>query len=96
MFLKTLVVERIAPDGDPQPVPIYQLDSFAMRNFTNNAVFDDTLPVAEGQLQAGSLVPLDQLQSAMEQWFHRKRYLQAGETLRITETRGYFPHTAGT
>ena len=30
------------------PCPIAWIDSFAMRNFTNDAVFDDTLPVGDG------------------------------------------------
>ena len=83
MFLHTLTVERIDTHGEAHPVPIHQLDNFAMRNFTNDAVFDDTLPVGDGQLEAGSLVPLDRLQSAMEDWFRRKQYLAAGEALRI-------------
>ncbi len=37
-----------------QPVPLKWLDSFAMRNFTNDPVFDDTLPLADGLLEAGS------------------------------------------
>lgn len=56
-----------------------------MRNFTNSKIFDDTLPVADGQLEVGNLVPLDPLQTAMEDWFRRKSYLAPGETLRLTE-----------
>ena len=32
-----------------------------MRNFTNDAIFDDTLPVADGLLEVGNRVPLDLL-----------------------------------
>jgi hypothetical protein len=56
-----------------------------MRNFTNDAVFDDTLPVADGLLEAGFRVPLDRLATAMEDWFRRKSYLKPDEQLRITE-----------
>ena len=56
-----------------------------MRNFTNDAVFDDTLPVADGVLEAGLLVPLDLLQERMEAWFRRKGYLSTERCLRITE-----------
>jgi hypothetical protein len=56
-----------------------------MRNFTNDAVFDDTLPVADGRLEAGNRVPLDRLQVAMEDWFRRKGYLKAGESLEVLE-----------
>ena len=56
-----------------------------MRNFTNDAVFDDTLPIADGMLEAGLLVPLDLLQERMEAWFRRKGYLAAEEILKVTE-----------
>jgi hypothetical protein len=56
-----------------------------MRNFTNDPIFDDTLPIADGLLEAGTRVPLDRLHTALEDWFRRKSYLAPGETLRITE-----------
>ncbi len=56
-----------------------------MRNFTNDAVFDDTLPVADGFLRAGNRVPLDRLHPAMQDWLRRKSYIAPNETLRITE-----------
>ena len=85
MFLRRLSVERITAEGNPVPCPVAQIDNFAMRNFTNDAVFDDTLPIADGVLEAGLRVPLDLLQQRMEQWFRRKGYLSAGEALRIQE-----------
>ena len=66
------------------PCPIKWLDNFAMRNFTNDAVFDDTLPTADGVLEIGNRVPLDRLHDAMEDWFRRKGYLQKDEELRVT------------
>ena len=56
-----------------------------MRNFTNDAVFDDTLPAADGLLEAGHRVPLDRLQPAMEDWFRRKGYLKPDERLAVDE-----------
>ena len=56
-----------------------------MRNFTNDAVFDDTFPVGDGVLEAGNRVPLERLQPAMEDWFRRKGYLKAGERLEVVE-----------
>ncbi len=64
---------------------MHWIDNFAMRNFTNDAIFDDTLPVADGLMEAGHLVPLDRLQAAMEDWFRRKGYLKPGEMLVIEE-----------
>jgi len=85
MFLRKLKIERIDAEGQRHPCPIHWIDNFAMRNFTNDAIFDDTLPVADGLLEAGLLVPLDRLQTAMEDWFRRKGYLKPGESLQIEE-----------
>jgi len=85
MFLRKLRIERLDVEGQMHPCPIAWIDNFAMRNFTNDAVFDDTLPVGDGLLEAGFRVPLSQLQIAMEDWFRRKGYLKAEETLRVSE-----------
>jgi hypothetical protein len=85
MFLRKLQIDRLDANGTPHSCPIAWIDNFAMRNFTNDAVFDDTLPVADGLLEAGNRVPLDRLQSAMEDWFRRKGYLKQGEHLRISD-----------
>jgi hypothetical protein len=87
MFVRRLSVERVTPDGRTLPCPIAWIDNFAMRNFTNDAIFDDTLPVADGVLEAGFRVPLDRLAPAMEDWFRRKGYLAADERLIISEIR---------
>lgn len=71
--------------GGPAPCPLKWLDSFAMRNFTNDPVFDDTLPVADGLMEIGSRVPLDRLRDAMEDWFRRKSYLEKGAKLIVKE-----------
>jgi hypothetical protein len=68
-------------NGQRQPCPLKWLDSFSMRNFTNASVFDDTLPVADGLMEIGSKVPLDELRSAMEDWFRKKSYLPKGAVL---------------
>jgi hypothetical protein len=85
MFARRISVERIDAGGARQACPIRQIDNFAMRNFTNDAVFDDTFPSGDGQLEAGYRVPLDRLQAAMEDWFRRKGYLTAGERLEVKE-----------
>ncbi len=87
MFARRLSIQRVDPGGQRHPCPLRWIDSFAMRNFTADAVFDDTLPVADGLLEAGHRVPLDRLQTAMEDWFRRKGYLKAGEGLEITQIR---------
>jgi len=85
MFVRRLSVMRVDAAGQRHACPIGWIDNFAMRNFTNDAVFDDTLPVADGLLEAGHRVPLDRLQPAMEDWFRRKGYLKAGDRLEVIE-----------
>jgi hypothetical protein len=65
--------------------PIKWLDSFSMRNFTNDSIFDDTLPVADGLMRVGTRVPLDRLKEAMEDWFRRKSYLGKEQHLLMEE-----------
>jgi hypothetical protein len=67
------------------PCPLKWLDSFSMRNFTNASVFDDTLPVGDGEMEIGAKVPLDQLRAAMEDWFRRKGYLEKDARLMVIE-----------
>ncbi len=84
MFVRRLSVQRLDAAGERHPCPIHWIDNFAMRNFTNDAVFDDTFPADDGVLEAGTRVPLDRLQAAMEDWFRRKGYLKSGEQLEVT------------
>ena len=85
MFVRKLSIQRVDAAGERHPCPIRWIDNFAMRNFTNDAVFDDTLPIADGLLEAGHRVPLERLQPAMEDWFRRKGYLKPDEKLDIAE-----------
>ncbi|MGA3101222.1 MAG: hypothetical protein ABSD61_05110 [Terracidiphilus sp.] len=87
MFARRLSVNRIDAAGARHACPIRQIDNFAMRNFTNDAVFDDTFPAGDGVLEAGNRVPLDRLRDAMEDWFRRKGYLKAEERLEVMEER---------
>lgn len=83
MFVRKLLIERIDASGARAACPIHWIDNFAMRNFTNDAVFDNTLPIANGLLEAGLRVPLERLHPAMEDWFRRKGYLKAEERLEV-------------
>jgi hypothetical protein len=85
MFSRRLSVERVDAAGERHACPVHWIDNFAMRNFTNDAVFDDTFPAGDGVLEAGPRVPLDRLRAAMDDWFRRKGYLKAGEQLEVTE-----------
>jgi hypothetical protein len=82
MFARKIRVEY-EEDGQQHPCPLKWLDSFSMRNFTNASVFDDTLPVADGLMEIGTQVPVEQLRAAMEDWFRRKNYLPKGARLAV-------------
>ncbi|MGH9476467.1 MAG: hypothetical protein ACRD1C_09045 [Terriglobales bacterium] len=82
MYARKLHVTCVGPQGG-RPAPLRCLDSFAMRSFTGESRFDDTLPVADGLLEAGTQVPLDALRAALEDWFRRKSYLQPGESVKL-------------
>jgi len=84
MFARNIRVQY-EEDGRRQPCPLKWLDSFAMRNFTNDQVFDDTLPTGDGAMEIGARVPLDRLRTSMEDWFRRKSYLPAGAKLVMEE-----------
>jgi hypothetical protein len=88
MYARRLSILRIDSSGARHLCPIAWIDNFAMRNFTNDAVFDHTLPLADGLLEAGTRVPLDRLKLAMEDWFRRKGYLKPEEQLEVLEIRG--------
>ncbi len=85
MFARRVTVNRIDAAGVRYACPIAQIDNFAMRNFTNEAVFDDTFPAGDGVLEIGIRVPIDRLESAMEDWFRRKGYLKPGERLEVQD-----------
>ncbi len=83
--MRRLSIQHVDAEGARHACPLHWIDNFAMRNFTNDAIFDDTLPRADGLLEAGHRVPLDRLRTAMEDWFRRKGYLKANERVEITE-----------
>ncbi len=84
MFARKIRVE-FEENGQRLPCPLKWLDSFSMRNFTNASVFDDTVPVADGRMEIGTNVPLEQLRDAMEDWFRRKSYLPRDSKLLLEE-----------
>ncbi|MGH9486513.1 MAG: hypothetical protein ACRD04_02845 [Terriglobales bacterium] len=84
MYVHKLRVTLSGPEGE-RPCPLRALDSFAMRSFTGETRFDDTLPLADGWLEAGSRVPLPALREALQDWLRRKSYLHPGETVRLED-----------
>jgi hypothetical protein len=71
MFARKIQVDVIRPEG-ARACPIAWLDSFCMRSFTGRSAFDETLPIADGRLEASFQVNLEALQADMEDWLTRK------------------------
>lgn len=77
---------RYGSEGSAKPCPLKWLDNFSMRNFTNDPIFDDTLPVGDGLMEIGTRVPLDRLRDAIEEWFRKKSYLGKNERIIVEES----------
>ena len=71
MFARKIRVEVISREG-PRPCPVAWLDSFLMRSFTGRSAFDETLPVADGEMEASFQVDLEALRIDMQDWLSRK------------------------
>jgi hypothetical protein len=81
MYARKLRAE-IVIGSERRACPLDWLDNFCMRNFTGSAEFDDTLPTAEGKLEAGLRVDPARLASAMGEWF-TKRGKGNGQTVKV-------------
>jgi len=85
VFARKIRIAVVAP-GEPRPCPLAWLDSYSMRSFTGRAAFDETLPAADGILEAGFQVDLEALQADMEDWMTRK-FGQGGQVrLKLAES----------
>lgn len=82
MFANKLRVTLRSDQGE-RACPLRYLDSFAMRSFTGETRFDDTLPTGDGELEVGRRVPIDALRAALDDWFRRKSYLREGEHVEL-------------
>jgi hypothetical protein len=58
--------------GERRPCPLDWLDQFSMRNFTNSADFDDTLPVADGRLEASFRLTPQRFAEGLSAWLTQR------------------------
>jgi hypothetical protein len=58
--------------GERRPCPLEWLDQFCMRNFTNSADFDDTLPIAEGKIEASFHVTPQRFAVGLAAWLTQR------------------------
>jgi len=77
MYAQKFRVEVVAGERR-QAAPLEWLDAFCMRNFTGSAEFDDTLPIAEGEIEASLKVNAERFAAAFGEWL-KKRGKVGGE-----------------
>lgn len=58
--------------SDRKPCPLDWLDQFCMRNFTNSADFDDTLPVADGRIEASFRLTPEKFAEGLRAWLAQR------------------------
>jgi len=58
--------------GVAKPCPLEWLDQFCMRNFTNAAEFDDTLPLADGQLESSFRLTPERFAEGLSAWLTQR------------------------
>lgn len=68
--------------GERRPCPLEWLDQFCMRNFTNSAEFDDTLPVADGKAEASFRLSPERFAEGLAAWL-TQRGRGEGEAVRV-------------
>jgi hypothetical protein len=72
--------------GERKPCPLEWLDQFCMRNFTNSPDFDDTLPVANGRLEASFRLTAERFAEGFSAWLNQ-RGKGEGQTVVVEVTR---------
>ena len=72
--------------GERRDCPLEWLDSFCMRNFTNSADFDDTLPVADGHIQASFRLTPERFAEGLGAWL-TQRGKGEGQAVGVVVTR---------
>lgn len=74
MFARKLRVE-IDEDGHRRLCPLDWLDQCFMRHFTGVSALEETLPVADGLLEAGLGVNLETLTQHFETWLRGRKMI---------------------
>lgn len=90
LFLFSMYAQKFKVDvlirGERSLCPLEWLDQFCMRNFTNSAEFDDTLPVADGQVEASFRLSPDRFAEGLARWL-TQRGKGEGQPVRVEVSR---------
>jgi hypothetical protein len=71
MYAQTFNV-NVVICGESRACPLDWLDQFCMRNFTNSAEFDDTLPVADGRVEASFRLTPERFAEGLGAWLTQR------------------------
>jgi hypothetical protein len=85
MYAQKLKVDVLI-HGERKPCPLEWLDQFCMRNFTNSAEFDETLPVGEGRVEASYRLTPERFAAGLAAWL-TQRGKGDGEPVRVEVAR---------
>jgi hypothetical protein len=77
---------EVTMQGERRDCPLDWLDSFCMRNFTNSADFDDTLPTSAGRVEASFRLTPERFAEGLAAWL-TQRGKGEGQALSVTVTR---------
>ena len=71
MYALKLAVDVVI-GRERRPCPLEWLDAFCMRNFTNAAEFDDTLPTGEGRVEVSFRVKPERFAESLAAWLTQR------------------------
>ena len=71
MYAQRLLV-NVVIRGERRSCPLEWLDQFCMRNFTNAAEFDDTLPIGDGELEASFRLTPQRFSEGLAGWLTQR------------------------
>jgi len=71
MYAQTFLVDVVIR-SQRRACPLEWLDQFCMRNFTNSAEFDDTLPRADGRIEASFRLTPERFADALAAWLTQR------------------------
>ena len=77
---------NVVIQGETKPCPMEWLDQFCMRNFTNSADFDDTLPIADGKMEASFRLTPERLAEGLAAWLTQCGKVE-GQSVAVKVTR---------
>ncbi|MCS6953966.1 MAG: hypothetical protein RMK57_04820 [Bryobacterales bacterium] len=86
MFALRLMLVLESPQGE-RPVPQAWLEQFFLRDFTGYRAFDETLPVADGVVEASRAVRPEEAAERLQDWLRSRRLIDRQTRVRVAACR---------